>query len=262
MHRRLGRTSHLPYVFQRLRLEYWVLNGYSVNGSDSIMLLRWEVEDVIASRGWSEQQWACDECCSLETWLRKVRVHCFFRQNSVTMCPASWTLEFWWPWPCGWWRISFLEGAKRGGEEGSCWQSFKWVCKWNGQQMALVRAPVVWDMLSMAVHLPDLATVLLPSHNRAPGAAGHESVLIQCVQLPPGGTGEEPPKQIQPNGPFDTDKSSTGHESGATKGSLATHSDCHMSRDKEKSSCFWLLLLTLFSKRVGKKNLCDVTKGT
>lgn len=55
--------------------------------------------------------------------------------------------------------------------------------------MALVRAPVVWDMLSMAVHLPDLAAVLLPSHNRAPRAAGRESVLIQCVQVPPGGVG-------------------------------------------------------------------------
>lgn len=57
--------------------------------------------------------------------------------------------------------------------------------------MALVRAPVVWDMLSMAVHLPDLATVLPPSHNRAPRAAGRESVLIQCVQLPPGDGGGE-----------------------------------------------------------------------
>lgn len=151
--------------------------------------------------------------------------------------------------PVGWRRISFLEGAKRASQEGSCWQGFKWVCKWNGQQMALVRAPVVWDMLSMAVHFPDLATVRLPSHNRAPGAAGRESVLIQCVQLPPGeGGGEEPPKQIQPNGPFDTDKSSTGHESGAAKGSLPTHSDCHVSRDKEKSSSFWCLLSIHSSK--------------
>lgn len=56
--------------------------------------------------------------------------------------------------------------------------------------MALVRALVVWDMLSVAVHLPDLATVLLPSHNRAPRAAGRESVLIQCAQLPPGEEGK------------------------------------------------------------------------
>lgn len=103
--------------------------------------------------------------------------------------------------------------------------------------MALVRALVVLDMLSMAVHLPDLATVLLLPYYRAPRAAGRESVLIQCVQRPPGdGGGKEPPKQIQPNGPFDTDKSSTGHESGAAEGSLPTHSDCHVSRDKEKSS--------------------------
>lgn len=107
--------------------------------------------------------------------------------------------------------------------------------------MALVRAPVVWDMLSMAVHLPDLATVLLPSHNRAPGAAGRESVLIQCVQVPSGGRGEEPPKQIQPNGPFDTDKSSTGHESGEAKGSLAAHSTVTCQETKRKvhaSDCF------------------------
>lgn len=107
--------------------------------------------------------------------------------------------------------------------------------------MAVVRAPVVWDMLSMAVHLPDLATVLPPSHNRAPRAAGRESVPIQCVQLPAregGGKGEGrgAPRQIQPNGPSDTDKSSTGRESGAAKRSLPTQSDCHVSRDKEKSS--------------------------
>lgn len=119
--------------------------------------------------------------------------------------------------------------------------------------MALVRAPVVWDMLSMAVHLPDLATVLLPSHNRASGAAGRESVLIQCVQLPPGeGGGEEPLKQIQPNGPFDTDKSSTGHESRALKG-LYRHTLTVMCQEtKRKVPPF----VTPFIK-----TLCDVTKG-
>lgn len=50
--------SHLLYVFQQLRPECWVLNGYLVNGNYSNILLKSGEEDLVAaaSRGWSLEE--------------------------------------------------------------------------------------------------------------------------------------------------------------------------------------------------------------
>lgn len=52
------RMSHLLYVFQQLRPERWVLNGYLVNGNYSDILLKSGQEDLVtaASRGWSLEE--------------------------------------------------------------------------------------------------------------------------------------------------------------------------------------------------------------
>ena len=69
----------------------------------------------------------------------------------------------------------------------SRWQRLKRGCKWNGWQMALVRASVVGDVLSVAVNRPDLAPVLLPPNSRSPQPAGCGSVPTHTVLLPSAG---------------------------------------------------------------------------
>lgn len=102
----------------------------------------------------------------------------FFGKIQNSNHPASWTWSF--GGSCEDGGIIFVPGVKK----VSCWQSIKWECKWNGQQMALVRAPVVWDVLSMAVHPPELAPVLLPPQQDS--STSRRRALIQPVQLPSG----------------------------------------------------------------------------
>lgn len=117
----------------------------------------------------------------------------------------------------------------------SRWQSFKRGCKWNGRQMALVRASVVCDVLSMAGNPPDPAPVLLPPttgslNQQAAGLSWHR--LFCSCQV--GGV----LKPRQGNNAFNTEDRHDATSQGESKSNLKfLHSLPYLIRKPQNCCC-------------------------